>query len=524
MRPLNEAELRTIAQRFKLRPNVQHAFAEWKSAGDAADASGEALFRLGLCYFLAIGTSVNAPLAVQLLERASQRNNANASNLLGCIYYRGYGGVGPNVSLAFKHWLTAAEADHYEAAEKVSECYKLGEGVGVDELEHRRWEERAAELGARHTSMFDQDPEPDAPVPHTCTVPAPQESSSLSECSSVPEGDLASWRRLFESHDVVAHSPMVVAVCSYLEKICQTNEASADSLCLLAYAYSRKLFGVAGKNPHARASVLYRKAANEFKSALAAFELAKLHEEGNGVMQNPKDAFRLYHRAAVGGYEAAYSEVARCYEQGFGVKRDAQEAARWRSEAKAVKRRSAAALHSPTISAHIAASEGVATPRKQREAENQLPEVYYAAESVADHPHVRTFLQKHRLKHVRVPSDGDCLFHALAVHCNRGGELLRQQITDFIEIDSRGKDLREALQETNTSIEHLRHERVWGGEEALIATALLERRRVIVIAPDQGSHHYSASGTRISGAPDELLPTDIILLHNGINHYDSLVL
>ena len=57
-------------------------------------------------------------------------------------------------------------------------------------------------------------------------------------------------------------------------------------------------------------------------SAEAMYYLAKCHEEGLGVKQNLKKAFKLFKKAAEKGYIPALIEVTYCYAEGKGTERN----------------------------------------------------------------------------------------------------------------------------------------------------------------------------------------------------------
>ena len=50
--------------------------------------------------------------------------------------------------------------------------------------------------------------------------------------------------------------------------------------------------------------------------------MARCYEKGVGVAKNAKEAFRLYGLAAKQGHSEAQNNLARCYEKGIGVEKD----------------------------------------------------------------------------------------------------------------------------------------------------------------------------------------------------------
>ncbi len=61
----------------------------------------------------------------------------------------------------------------------------------------------------------------------------------------------------------------------------------------------------------------------------AAYNLAVIHQHGDGVARNLGEALRWYRRAADAGDKAAQLQIGLMYQNGEGVKMDAVEAHRW---------------------------------------------------------------------------------------------------------------------------------------------------------------------------------------------------
>lgn len=69
--------------------------------------------------------------------------------------------------------------------------------------------------------------------------------------------------------------------------------------------------------------------AAEAGDGLAACRLGSRYREGDGVLLNPRRAFRWYVRSALAGYAAGMNNLAVCYERGFGCRPDERKAAHW---------------------------------------------------------------------------------------------------------------------------------------------------------------------------------------------------
>lgn len=92
-------------------------------------------------------------------------------------------------------------------------------------------------------------------------------------------------------------------------------------------AYDEGVEAWEANQPEAAAEAFQRAA--ELGSDEAAFRLAMLYEDGEGVTQDLERAIDWYHRAAEAGNEKAQFNLGRLYARGSGVERDISEAAHW---------------------------------------------------------------------------------------------------------------------------------------------------------------------------------------------------
>ena len=76
-----------------------------------------------------------------------------------------------------------------------------------------------------------------------------------------------------------------------------------------------------------RVQLLQQAASKEHLEAM--LHLGFAYEYGNGIPKNPTEAFRCFYQAAIIGLPAAQDRVAYCYDKGFGVAPDLEQAIAW---------------------------------------------------------------------------------------------------------------------------------------------------------------------------------------------------
>lgn len=146
----------------------------------AADAGSiEAMFDLSNCYMEGEDTNENIPLAIKWMQKSADAGYTRAQTTLGGCYVNGFEGFDPNLALAEKYLLLAAEKEDIEAQSMLANlylstedydksivwarkgaqhddalaCFALGriyeEGLGVDvnHLEALKWFEKSADNG-----------------------------------------------------------------------------------------------------------------------------------------------------------------------------------------------------------------------------------------------------------------------------------------------------------------------------------------------------------------------------------------
>ena len=123
---------------------------------------------------------------------------------------------------------------------------------------------------------------------------------------------------------------------------------------------------------------------------------------------------------------------------------------------------------------------------------------------------------------LKMPPDGDCLFHALAIHEDGDGAELRKEVSDYLENTAEEEADMQACQAFYDEADHLRgpKESNWGGHTSLVAYTKMRGRKVYV-------HTLQADGScHVQDATHATVPGDSIathVLYNGATHYDALL-
>ena len=125
---------------------------------------------------------------------------------------------------------------------------------------------------------------------------------------------------------------------------------------------------------------------------------------------------------------------------------------------------------------------------------------------------------------VKMPGDGNCLFHALAHPTGENGLRLREEMAQFLE--TAASEQGDYEDDWRAESEYLREDPThWGGDTVIIAYTLLRRQRVTLHWPAADGHIHSDDRTHMQ-VTDELEEEGqdaIHLYYNGEDHYDLLL-
>ena len=299
----------------------------------------KAQYELGRCYAKGVGVPIDEKEAVTWYRKAAESWNANAQYYLGRCYAEGKG-VEVDDKEAVKWYRKAAKQGNADAQYFLGLCYAEGKGIHVDEKAAVKWYRKAEEQGnanARYalsvyyrTGQLKQDknylPDPDIPIIELKkTILLNSGKIRIGLCDSILQSCFCNDTRI---------------ICSLLKPI-------AIGMIPSMFNDIRKKAFIYGKY----ITVLQREENCSYGEALKivcfwreCFEQDSFVNEDyiNGLLSRAKlldqDAYNqsdykksllFFCRAAVQGNAEAQFQLGYCFENGWGVKVDCDEAMFW---------------------------------------------------------------------------------------------------------------------------------------------------------------------------------------------------
>lgn len=112
-------------------------------------------FNLGWAYQRGEGVPIDTVKAQEYFENSvthitdlAEKNNSEALNLLGLLYYFGYGGMEQDYDKSFEWTAKSAEQGNPSGMSNLANCYEYGQGTEVDYEKSFSWYEKAAKLNS----------------------------------------------------------------------------------------------------------------------------------------------------------------------------------------------------------------------------------------------------------------------------------------------------------------------------------------------------------------------------------------
>ena len=224
------------------------------------------------------------------IKQAAQKGNAEAQYQLALFYEKG-DGVTIDRTEAVKWFRKAAEQGFAKAQFSLGNCYVFGDGVAENAIEAVKWFRKAAEQGFAKAQF------------------------SLGNCYVFGDGvaenaiEAVKWyRKAAEQGN--CEGQYALALCYDNGWGVPEDKTEAD-----------KWYREAAKQGHQEAQDALGDGKAEYKRGLIC------------LSNNETEAIRLFHRAARKGYAEAQFQLGVCYDRGYGVGKDKQEALKWYREA-----------------------------------------------------------------------------------------------------------------------------------------------------------------------------------------------
>lgn len=292
---------------------------EWYSK--AADQGyAKAQYELGMCYKEGWGVSPDLDKAFILFKKSADQGYGFAQGELSSFYEYGIkvdvdikehlkwarrcaSNHGFDVDVNdFKEYLFNAIHGDRDAQFCVGDCYLIGMGVEVDEIEAVRWYRRSAENNFHWAAL------------------------KLALCYKTGIG--------VDSNEKEAGKWLIIALKqkNYVAKkvfanwyLIPAEHGDVKAQCKLGYFYKNGI-GVE-ENPD-EAVKWYRMAAKQGNS-LAQCQLGECYQIGSGVEASVENAISLYRKAADNGEVRAYYNIGMCYLFGEGFNENPVKAVEW---------------------------------------------------------------------------------------------------------------------------------------------------------------------------------------------------
>ena len=333
------------------------AFEWYKKSAEQENSYGQCC--LGDCYREGVGVEKDAGKACDWYRKSAEQGNSNGQCCLGDCYRDGIG-VEKSDSKAFEWYRKSAEQGNPDGQWHLGECYRYGVGVDKDGSKAFEWYSKSAEQGN--------------PIGQCCLglcfgngigVEVNEETAFQWYKKSAEQGDSNGQMALANGFrfGIGVNKDAAEAIRWFNASAkqdhpngyaglgeCYLNGVGVPKDEALAFEWISKsaeqglpygiallgdcyLCGAGVDKDVSKALELYRKSVdtnNPYEYAPYGFEcLARCYARGIGVGRDSKAAFELYMKATELDSADACFAVGWCYENGFGVEKNDQEADVW---------------------------------------------------------------------------------------------------------------------------------------------------------------------------------------------------
>lgn len=318
----------------------------------------DAMYNLAICLREGKGTVQDTPAARQLLQQAAERGHADAANLLGLGYEKGWWGA-PDPRQALPWYEQAAARDHPAALYNLATCYLDAKGVAEDKAKALRLLQRGTRLedgdifnllgrGYAEGWWGRQDMEQAAFYYRQASerqIPSAMYNLALCHlhgrgvaksrqraCTLLQRaaalGDTDALNLLGQGYEKGWFAPAdrKAALRCYLQAAEQGN---STAMCNAASCYMAGIQGISQPDK----AVFWLKKAHACGSSAALYPLACHYFRGTGVEQNLQYALHLLQQAAEEQQAQALLILGQGYEEGWWGTQDMALAARYYRQA-----------------------------------------------------------------------------------------------------------------------------------------------------------------------------------------------
>jgi uncharacterized protein len=266
-----------------------------KRKSDSGDAAAQ--YTLGKAYESGNGVPSNSNQAAIYYRKAADQGNAKAQNSLAVLYWLG-DGVEKDRTEAVRWYRKAARQGNANAMFNLGAAYYNGEGVGVSDTFAYAWFLLSSEAG----SSSGKD--------------AAKRSQSERGPSAYGDACLTIAQMYEKGEDLPKNFELAK---TWYQKA--ADNGSREAFLDLASLYL-------DASDYQRARPLCETAAKEQMTG-GYYCLGYLYQNGFGIIQNTKQAFKNYELAARGANRVAMQAVGKMYENGEGTKSNRGEALLW---------------------------------------------------------------------------------------------------------------------------------------------------------------------------------------------------
>lgn len=299
-----------------------------KSKGNSKNNKAKELYNLALHYYNKTTHPDSGSLALQYCTQAAQMEYADAQNMLGTIYDRGFVRenqvlVEKNEETAIRYYLAAAASGHSGAQLNAARCYNNQKNYS----EAVYWARKAASLG-----------NPEAESSLAFHLKCLHTDESLAEALEIylKHAQMDS----FHYHDKVAEfyengwgTPRNLLQAARWKQCFWwdgTPEGDAKALCSVGKDYYQFAHGDQDRLSLAFA---YFMESAKLGSAEGQFMLGVFYKNGYGVAADLQEAAKWYRNAAEKNHETACEVLSEMYAKGLGVPWNPIEARKWKKKA-----------------------------------------------------------------------------------------------------------------------------------------------------------------------------------------------